>query len=353
MYSLLKKILFQLDPETAHDAALRALKLASCTGLTRLLYSAPDKPCEVMGLHFKNPIGLAAGLDKDGDYIDALATLGFGFIEIGTVTPKPQSGNPRPRLFRLVSEEAIINRMGFNSKGIDYVIKQLEKMQYRGVLGINIGKNKETPLDKAVDDYLAGFRAFWKFASYITVNISSPNTPGLRDLQQDEALTNLLRILKQEQQSVFRQHQKYVPLVVKISPDVSEDELRSMAEIFLHEKVDGVIAANTTIHREGVLNSPYKNESGGLSGRPLLARNNAVVAHLHALLQDRIPIIAAGGVMDATSAQQKFANGAKLVQVYTGFIYAGPGWVKRLMRRMPSPSGGRCPTGGRGNTNRK
>ena len=332
MYNLLKKILFQLDPETSHHIAMLALQILHRTGLSKLIYPAPHtRPLTLMGLTFPNPIGLAAGLDKNGDYIDALASLGFGFIEIGTITPRPQPGNPRPRLFRLVKEEAIINRMGFNNKGIEYVLQRLEKTNYRGILGINIGKNKDTPLDKAADDYLAGFRAFWKFASYITINISSPNTEGLRNLQQEDALSNLLCVMKQEQQSVFLNQKKYVPLLVKISPDLSSAELQALASVVLKEKIDGVIATNTTIHRDGVENSPYKNEAGGLSGRPLLLRNNQVIRELHSLLQDKIPIIAAGGIMDENAAKEKFANGAKLLQVYSGFIYQGPGIIKKLL----------------------
>ena len=299
-------------------------------GLTKLIYPSFSQPRTIMGLTFPNPVGLAAGLDKNGDYIDALGALGFGFIEIGTVTPKPQIGNPKPRLFRLTEQEAIINRMGFNNKGIEHVVSRLEKTKYKGILGINIGKNKDTPLEKAIDDYLTGFRAFWKFASYITINISSPNTPGLRDLQQDDLLKSLLCVLKQEQQSVLLNHKKYVPLVVKIAPDISEEELHSIAAVLLKEKVDGVIATNTTIQREGVENSPYAKEAGGLSGKPLLTRSTQVISHLNAVLQDQIPIIASGGVMDEQAAQQKYAAGAKLLQVYSGFIYSGPGIVKRL-----------------------
>lgn len=332
MYSLLKKIFFRLDPEVSHHIALHLIKYANLTCIPGLLYKAPDNPITLMGLTFKNPVGLAAGLDKNGEYIDALASLGFGFIEIGTVTPKAQPGNPKPRLFRLVKQEAIINRMGFNSKGMDYVIQQLQKTKYRGVLGINIGKNKDTPQENAVDDYLLGFRAFWKYASYIVINISSPNTPGLRDLQQEEMLSNLLRPLKQEQQSIFMTHQKYVPLVVKISPDLSDAELQSIARVLLKEKMDGVIATNTSIHRHGIQNSPYVNESGGLSGRPLFAPNTQIIRKLHALLQDQIPIIGVGGIMDEDSAKAKFAAGAKLIQLYTGFIFAGPGLVKRLTK---------------------
>jgi len=333
MYTFLKKILFCLDPETSHHVAMTALQFLYKTKLSKLIYPPPKaNPITLMGLTFPNRIGLAAGLDKNGEYIDALASLGFGFIEIGTITPKPQPGNPKPRLFRLVKEEAIINRMGFNNKGIDYVIGQLEKTKYRGILGINIGKNKDTPLENAIDDYLAGFRAFWKYASYITINISSPNTEGLRNLQQQDALTNLLRRLKQEQQSVFAAHKKYVPLLVKISPDLTSEELQDIAAVLINEKIDGVIETNTTLTREGVENSPYKNETGGLSGKPLLQRANLITSQLHLLLQDKIPIIAVGGIMNASSANEKLANGAQLIQIYTGFIFQGPGLIKELCK---------------------
>jgi dihydroorotate dehydrogenase len=310
MYRFIRQFLFRLNPEQSHYLSSRT----------------------VMGLTFPNPIGLAAGLDKDADYVDALAELGFGFIEIGTVVPKPQIGNPKPRLFRLVQEEAIINRMGFNSKGVEYVVNQLEKIRYRGILGINIGKNKDTPLDKAVDDYLIGFRALWKFASYITINISSPNTAGLRDLQQQAALTSLLTALKQEQKIIADKEKKYIPLVVKISPDLSSEELSDIAAVLLQQKIDGVIAANTTITRGGVENSIYAKETGGLSGQPLDARNTDVITQLHTLLQNRIPIIAAGGIMDEKSARAKLAAGAQLLQIYTGFIYKGPAFIQDLAK---------------------
>src|SRR3990167_6911537 len=285
MYTLIRQLLFKLDPEQSHHLALKALKIAQQLGLLNLFYKRIDAPRTVMGLTFPNPVGLAAGLDKNADYVDALAALGFGFIEIGTVTPQPQVGNPKPRLFRLVKEEAIINRMGFNSKGVDYVKKQLEKIKYRGILGVNIGKNKDTPLDKAVDDYLIGFRALWKYASYITINISSPNTAGLRDLQQQAALTSLLETLKQEQKIIAKRDKKYVPLVVKISPDLSHDELSDIANVLLQQQIDGVIATNTTITRDGVEHSIYAKETGGLSGAPLRKRNTDIIKQLHTLLQ--------------------------------------------------------------------
>lgn len=324
IYSLIRKLLFLLDPEQSHTIALQGLKLAHRLGVSRLLRVISHQPVTVMNLTFKNPIGLAAGLDKNADYVDALAALGFGFIEIGTVTPKPQAGNPKPRLFRLAKEEAIINRMGFNSKGVEYVAKQLAKIKYRGVLGINIGKNKDTPQDKSVEDYLIGFRALWQFASYITINISSPNTPGLRDLQQVDSLNELLSALKAEQKTLPR----YVPLVVKISPDLDDQALNEVATVLLQQKIDGVIATNTTLSRQGVEDSPFAKEAGGLSGRPLCARSTEVIKQLKTMLQDRIPIIASGGVMDKTAIQEKFTAGASLVQVYSGFIYAGPGILK-------------------------
>lgn len=328
MYSLIKKLLFKLDPETSHNIALTTLQLAYRFKLLSLLYKTPKQPINLMGLTFPNRIGLAAGLDKNGEYIDALASLGFGFIEIGTVTPKPQPGNPLPRLFRLAKEEAIINRMGFNSKGMEYVAEQLEKISYRGILGINIGKNKDTPIEQAVDDYLAGFRRLWKYASYITINISSPNTPGLRNLQHSEELRQLLRALKQEQMLIGKE--KYVPLVVKISPDLTSEELKELAAIILEQQMDGIIATNTTIYREGVDNSPFVNEAGGLSGKPLETRSTETLKQLYALLENKIPLIASGGIMDADSAKRKMNAGAQLLQLYTGFIYSGPALIRNL-----------------------
>src|SRR3990167_7194649 len=244
-FNLMKNVLFSMDPEQAHDWALSAMNLAYRTGTIRFISPpAINMPSKVMGLDFANPVGLAAGFDKSAEYVDALAALGFGFIEVGTLTPKPQAGNTKPRLFRLAEQQAIINRMGFNNKGIEHAERQLEKMQYRGVLGINLGKNADTPLENAVDDYLIGFRALWKFASYITINISSPNTPGLRDLQQTVYLSAILRSMKEEQTRIHQQENKYVPLVVKLSPDMTDEQLIEAAAIILQEKIDGVIATN-------------------------------------------------------------------------------------------------------------
>ncbi len=325
MYPLIKKIMFRLNAETSHHLTLSALQFAYRLRLSSLLYPAiHSTPQTIMGLQFPHHVGLAAGLDKNGDYIDALASLGFAFIEIGTITPKPQLGNPKPRLYRLIKEEAIINRMGFNNKGIDHALSRLSKMKYKGILGINIGKNAITPNDRAIDDYIAGFRAFWKYASYITINISSPNTQGLRDLQQEDAFANLLHVMKQEQLTVLRTYEKYIPLAVKISPDLSREEIEMMCKIMLREKIDAVIATNTAIARDGVVHAA----SGGLSGKPLQARSTRIIKTLHEFLQDNIPIIAAGGVIDAQSARDKIANGAKLVQIYSGLIYKGPALIR-------------------------
>jgi dihydroorotate dehydrogenase len=329
MYSLLKKFLFQLDPERSHTVTLNSLNYAYHLGLLRFI--KPSKisisNTSVMGLTFPNIVGLAAGLDKNADYVDALSQLGFGFIEIGTVTPRPQVGNVKPRLFRLTSDEAIINRMGFNNKGVEHVKERLKHMRYKGILGVNIGKNKETLLDDALQDYLICFRALWPYASYITVNISSPNTPGLRDLQQGGLLKTLLTGLKEEQQIIFNKQKKYVPLVLKISPDLSQDAISEVADILLQLEIDGVIATNTTIDRMGVERSPYAKEAGGLSGRPLSSRSTEVIKLLYASLQNKIPIIASGGVMDEETTRAKLKAGAVLLQVYTGFIYRGPGII--------------------------
>lgn len=329
-YRLARAALFQLDPELAHRISLQGLQLAYQVGLLRAK-SLPQNPVTVMGLNFPNRIGLAAGLDKNGDYIDALAALGFGFIEIGTVTPKAQSGNLKPRLFRLTRDKAIINRMGFNNHGIEYVIKRLEAKSYQGILGVNIGKNAATDMKDAIDDYLAGFRAFWPYANYITINISSPNTNHLRDLQNEKALQALIATLKMEQAKIHASEHKYVPLVVKIAPDLSEQEIESIAKVFLAEAIDGVIATNTTLARDNLI-SKESNETGGLSGAPLREKSNQVLALLQASLAKRIPIIASGGVMNKADVIAKQAAGAELVQVYTGLIYEGPSLIKRLCR---------------------
>ncbi len=329
-YSLAKKFLFRLDPEVSHQVTLKSLRLLHRCHL--LPHFPPAKsPHQVMGLTFPNPVGLAAGLDKNGDYIDALAALGFGFIEVGTITPKPQQGNDKPRLFRLTEQEAIINRMGFNNKGLDYLVERLQKTKYTGVLGINIGKNKQTPNEQATDDYLLGFRRVAPFASYVTINISSPNTQGLRELQESDKLKSLLSVLKNEQRAFQQSQKKYVPLVVKIAPDLSPEQVGEMAEIFLQEKIDGVIATNTTLSRAGVEQSIYASESGGLSGRPLLHSSTDIVRQLHMILRDDIPIIACGGIFSKEDALAKLAAGARLIQIYSGLIFAGPELIREVV----------------------
>lgn len=330
-YALMKKILFCLDPEAAHYLALKSLKLASLLRLTRLYPSTPSLPRTVMGLNFPNPIGLAAGFDKNGDYIDALADLGFGFIEVGTITPRPQTGNPRPRLFRLTEQEAIINRLGFNNKGVAHLVEQLRKKKFQGILGVNLGKNRDTSNENAVNDYLYSFRLVAPYASYITINISSPNTPELRNLQHGDLLRDLLHAMKNEQTLFFQAEKKYVPLVVKIAPDLTTEEVELIAGHLLAEKIDGVIATNTTISRDNIKNIPEASEIGGLSGRPLTSLSTQVTKHLHSLLQNKIPIIASGGIVSEQTVLDKISAGAELIQVYTGLIYQGPSWVKRLI----------------------
>ncbi len=328
-YSLIKKLLFIFPPETAHAVTLKLLRLAHSLRLIKKFISTYSAPSAVMGLQFVNAVGLAAGLDKNGDYIDALADLGFGFLEVGTVTRYPQIGNPQPRLFRLIQDEALINRMGFSNKGVDYLVERLKSIRYQGILGINIGKNRDTTLENAVDDYLYLFRAVAPYASYVTINISSPNTEGLRDLQHGELLQVLLQSLKKEQALQSANLKKYIPLVVKVAPDLTLLELEKMADIFLAEKIDGVIATNTTLNRVGVKNTMLAKETGGLSGKPLTARSTTVVAQLHSLLKNKIPIIACGGIFNSMDAQAKIAAGASLVQLYTGLIYQGPGLIAK------------------------
>lgn len=291
-------------------------------------------PCRVMGIRFPNPVGLAAGMDKNGDYLAALSKVGFGFIELGTVTPRPQAGNPKPRLFRLTRAQAIINRMGFNNKGVDHLVEQVQKARYQGVLGINIGKNFDTPLEHATDDYLIGMRKVYPFADYIVVNVSSPNTAGLRDLQHGELLDELLAAVKAEQRQLTAQQGRYVPLVIKISPDMSNAEVDLMAERLLAHCIDGVAATNTTLSRAGVQGLRHAEEGGGLSGRPLQQRATEVIQLLHQRLQGCIPIIGIGGIVDAESALAKLHSGASLVQVYSGLVYRGPALVSEILTAL-------------------
>jgi dihydroorotate dehydrogenase len=314
---------------------LKLLNAAYIAGLSKLLYPAiEDKPVSVMGLSFKNPVGLAAGLDKNGDYINALAALGFGFVEIGTVTPRPQPGNPKPRLFRLPEHQAIINRMGFNNLGIDHLLAQVKQSGYSGILGINIGKNFDTPIEKAADDYLIGLRKAYTSASYITINISSPNTKNLRQLQQGDEIKALIAALKEEQLKLRQEHGKYVPLALKIAPDLTPDEITHIARLLLEFEIDGVIATNTTIARDMIATHPLANEAGGLSGAPVKEKSTFVVRELAAELNGRIPIIAAGGILSAGDAKEKLTAGASLVQVYSGLIYRGPQMIADIVKSL-------------------
>ncbi len=328
LYPLARSLLFSLPTETSHHAALRGISLVERLGLTGLLPKVPDDPVSLMGIRFPNPVGLAAGLDKNGDHIDGLAALGFGFLEIGTVTPRPQPGNPQPRLFRLPQATAIINRMGFNNMGVDHLVGQVQKARYRGVLGINIGKNFDTPVEKAADDYLVCLERVYTHASYVTINISSPNTKGLRSLQSGDALAALLETIKNRQAQLASQHGRYVPVVLKIAPDLELTDIEVIAGLLRRFEVDGVIATNTTITREGVEHLPHGDEAGGLSGLPVRAASTRVLCELADQLEGRLPIIGVGGITDAGSAVEKITAGASLVQVYTGFIYEGPALVR-------------------------
>ena len=329
LYPLFRPLLFTLDPEIAHDLTLAALDAATSLGAARLAVSRlPLSRVEAMGLVFPNRVGLAAGLDKNAAHIDGLATLGFGFIECGTVTPRPQPGNPRPRVFRLPEAEALINRLGFNNAGVDAFVHNVTRARFGprsgGILGLNIGRNFDTPNERAFDDYLTCLRAVHAYASYVTVNVSSPNTSGLRELQKEDALGALLGALKAEQTKLADRHGKYTPLVVKIAPDLAADELRAIAHALIAYKIDGVIATNTTVDHAAVAGLRYANEAGGLSGRPLREKSTAAIRTLAAALGGALPIIGVGGILSGTDAKEKIAAGATLVQLYTGLIYRGP-----------------------------
>jgi dihydroorotate dehydrogenase len=327
-YNVFRPLLFSLSAETAHEFSLDMMGAAERLNLLKFMTPRVyGKPVEVAGIRFPNAVGLAAGLDKNGDYINALSRLGFGFIEIGTVTPRPQPGNPRPRLFRIPERQAIINRMGFNNKGVDYLIERVKAAQYTGVLGINIGKNFDTPVEKAVDDYLICLEKVYQYASYITVNISSPNTPGLRTLQYGTALKELLTPLK-ARQIELAPHYGYRPIFVKIAPDMNTDEVALVANTLVECGMDGVIATNTTLDREGVLGCEHADEAGGLSGAPLEDKATEVLENLCKALDGKIPVIGVGGITDGAGAVDKIKAGAKLVQVYSGFIYRGPELVR-------------------------
>ncbi|WP_269533578.1 quinone-dependent dihydroorotate dehydrogenase [Chitinimonas sp. BJYL2] len=328
LYPLLRPLLFALEPETAHKLTFAGLETLHSLGFASVLGSREQaRPIEVMGLTFPNRVGLAAGLDKNGDHIDALADLGFGFIEIGTVTPRPQPGNPQPRMFRLPAAQGIINRLGFNNGGLDALVANVEASQYRGILGINIGKNFDTPIESANDDYLACLTRVYPYASYITVNISSPNTKNLRQLQQSSELERLLSALKDEQARLTVRHGRYVPLALKIAPDLETEQIMEIARLLVEYRFDGVIATNTTLSRVGVEGLTHGNEAGGLSGAPVRMRATAVLRALASALHGRVPIIGVGGILSGEHAVEKLDAGASLVQVYSGLIYRGPALV--------------------------
>jgi dihydroorotate dehydrogenase len=338
LYSFFRPLLFALKPETAHTLSLAALDKAHKLRLLKQAANLPSCPTQVMGLSFSNPVGLAAGMDKNGEHIDALAALGFGFIEIGTVTPQPQPGNPKPRLFRLRDAYAIINRMGFNNRGVHALVENVKRAKYRGILGINIGKNAATPMARATDDYLACLSAVYAHASYVAVNISSPNTENLRDLQDAEALDALLAALKGRQQELADIHGRYVPIAVKIAPDLNDGQISAISTLLRRHRMDGVIATNTTLDRERVEHLRHGQEAGGLSGKPLREKSTAVIRRLYATLQNEVPIIGVGGILSANDAEEKIFAGAKLVQVYTGLIYRGPSIVSNCVRRLCNQS---------------
>ncbi|MDN5925280.1 MAG: quinone-dependent dihydroorotate dehydrogenase [Xanthomonadales bacterium] len=335
MYDTLRPLLFKLDAETAHRATLYALGVAQRSGFVQRLVRAPlDLPVHAFGIDFPNPVGLAAGLDKNGEHLDALAALGFGFIEIGTVTPKAQPGNAKPRLFRLPEGEAIINRMGFNNDGVDALVANVERSHYDGVLGINIGKNKDTPIERAVSDYVYCLARVYPLASYITVNISSPNTAGLRDLQQADALRRLLGTLRGAQEQLAAKHGKRKPMLVKIAPDLDDAELDAMAKVLLEARVDGVICTNTSTDHQAVADAVHGHEDGGLSGRPLFQRSTAVLRALAERCAGAMPLVGVGGIMEGGDAAEKLDAGAQLVQLYSGLIYRGPALVAECVEEL-------------------
>lgn len=340
-YGLARPLLFALDPETAHDLTLASLTPMSACGLLRAGFGrAVHDPVELLGLRFANRIGLAAGLDKNAAHIDAMAALGFGFVEVGTVTPRAQAGNPRPRMFRIPERQALINRMGFNNEGLEAFARRVERSAYRGVLGVNIGKNADTPIERATDDYLIGLKRLWPLASYVTVNISSPNTKQLRSLQTGDALAELLSALERARIELRTQHRREVPVLLKIAPDLDDEQIELIAAMLVKHSVDGVIATNTTLSRDAVAGLPHAAEAGGLSGAPVFEASNRVIRALRAALPSRYPIIGVGGVMSGAQARAKIEAGADLIQLYTGLIYRGPALVAecaRAVRAAPVP----------------
>lgn len=335
LYPLFRPLLFALDPEAAHEATFAALDASARLGIATL--TAPraiSDPARVMGIDFPNRVGLAAGLDKNASHLPGLQTLGFGFLEAGTVTPRAQPGNPKPRMFRLPAASALINRLGFNNDGVAAFVANVERAQYAGILGVNIGRNKDTPNERAADDYCACLDAVYRVADYVTVNISSPNTAGLRELQTDAALDALLVVLKARQATLAQRHGKYVPLVVKIAPDLDTMAVAAIARTLMARAIDGVIATNTTLARDGVMGMRHANEAGGLSGAPLRAASNRVLRDLVVALDGALPVIGVGGIQSGADARDKIAAGAALVQLYTGLIFRGPGLVSECAQAL-------------------
>lgn len=350
MYGLARPFLFGLDAERAHGLGLASLEAAYRSGLSPLLARhARPLPTRAFGLTFRNPVGLAAGLDKNGTHIDALLALGFGFVEVGTVTPEPQQGNAKPRMFRLPRHRAVINRLGFNNDGIEALLRNVGRARRRdGLLGINIGRNKDTPNELASSDYLFCLERVYPVADYVTVNISSPNTAGLRELQEEQALRRLIGTLREEQERLASQHGRYVPMLVKVAPDLSDDDIDAAARVLGDMRVDGVIATNTTVSRIAVQEHPLARETGGLSGEPLMNKSTAVLRMLRTRLPDSIPLIGVGGILSGADAAKKMAAGATLVQCYTGLVYRGPALigecVEAIRRRKEAPSRGNLPS---------
>lgn len=332
-YPVMKPWLFRLDAEKAHSLTVKLMIMAHRLGMLKSVVTTRQQPRTVMGLTFPNVLGLGAGMDKSASAVDAWGALGFGFVEVGTLTPRPQPGNPRPRLFRLPEHEALINRMGFNNPGIHSAVVKLKKRKTKAVIGVNIGKNFDTPNEKAVDDYLACLKAAYLVADYIAVNISSPNTKGLRDLQAEDAVRQLISALKKEQAALKKEHGKTVPLLVKIAPDLNDMQIEALARVFNEQDIDGVIATNTTIEREAVAGHALAQETGGLSGAPVRERSNLVLQAFRMLLKDAMPIIGVGGIVDGAGAAEKLKLGASLVQVYSGLVYRGPALVREVLEQ--------------------
>ena len=333
-YKIARSLLFKLDAEKAHDVSINGLRAMQSLGLTPLLEpNLKNNPINIMGLNFPNRIGLAAGLDKSGQCINGFGSMGFGFVEVGTITPRPQSGNPKPRLFRLKEHNAIINRMGFNNPGIENAIDNIIKSSkgYSGIVGVNIGKNKITPNAEALDDYMKGLRSFYNIADYIAVNVSSPNTSGLRELQSPEYARKLISPLMKERDLLSHQYEKIVPIAVKLDPDMQRDQIMALAELFLELKIDAVIATNTTVSRNKVQDHKLSQELGGLSGKPLHSQSNDAIHNFKNSLNDEIPIIGVGGILSKKDAEEKIEAGAKLLQIYTGLIYKGPALIRELV----------------------